>query len=265
MKELLAIEWMKIRRYRTFWVLVGLFLLLMPIWNFEVAYGLINLGGGKQGVNFLNTAYSFPDVWSNVGFWGSIFVLFLSILVIIITTNEYTYKTNRQNVIDGWSRLGFYHAKVLLVFIISAIATAYVFLLGFIFGIINSGSAANVFSEIQQVGYFFLLSVNYLGFALFLSIWIKRSGLAIGLFLLYSFIIENIAKSIINHWTDLPVGNLMPLQASDELLPFPIMQMAKTMIGNGPSISMNVYALATMLWCLVYYYCGKMILVKRDW
>jgi ABC-2 type transport system permease protein len=52
MKELLAIEWMKIRRYRTFWVLAGLFLLLLPIWNIEVAYGFINLGGGKNGVNF---------------------------------------------------------------------------------------------------------------------------------------------------------------------------------------------------------------------
>jgi ABC-2 type transport system permease protein len=191
--------------------------------------------------------------------------MFLSILMIILTTNEYTYKTNRQNVIDGWSRLSFYHAKVLLVFIISAIATAYMFLLGFIFGAINSGSVANVFSEIHQVGYFFLLSLNYLGFALFLSIWIKRSGLAIGLFLLYSFIIENIAKSIINHWVDLPLGNLMPLQTSDELLPFPLMQMAKTMMGNGATISMNVYAVVTVLWCLIYYYGGKMILVKRDW
>ena len=52
-------------------------------------------------------------------------------------------------------------------------------------------------------------------------------AIAIGLFLLYSMIIENIVKSILNHYMDKPFGNFMPLQCSDELLPFPMLQMAK--------------------------------------
>jgi ABC-2 type transport system permease protein len=200
-----------------------------------------------------------------MGFWASIFIMFISILIIILTTNEYAYRTNRQNIIDGWNRMQFYHAKVVLVIVLSFVATLYLFLLGMLFGWVNSGSLRDLFSEFQQVGYFFLLSLDYLGFAVFIAIWIKRSGLAIGLFLLYSMIIENILKGIINHYADKPVGNLLPLQASDELLPFPLLQMARAMLPMGATISMTTYAMVAIGWCAVYYFAGRMILNKTDW
>ena len=265
MMNLLAIEWLKIKRYRTFWVLIGLFIILLPLWNYEISNGSIRMGGGKNGINFLSTAYSFPQVWGNLGWWASIFILFISILVIIITTNEYGFRTNRQNIIDGWQRQQFYHAKVLLGIILAVVVTIYLFILGAIFGRLNSGSFIGMFNEFRQVAYFFLLSLDYIGLALFLSIWIKKSGLAIGLFLLYSMIIENILKGIINHYTDKPYGNLLPLQASDELLPFPLMQMAKSMLAQGPTIAMNTYALVAVGWCLVYYFAGRAILLRNDW
>ena len=266
MKALLGIEWLKIRRYSTFWVLAGLFLLLLPLWNYGVANGFLRVGGGaKNGINFLSTAYSFPKVWGNLGFWASVFIMFISILIIILTTNEYGFRTNRQNVIDGWKRIQFFHAKVLLVVALSIIVTAYLFMLGAIFGYFNSGSFFGLFSEIQQVGYFFVLSLNYLGFALFLAIWIRKSGLAIGLFLLYCLIIENLLKAMINHYVDTPWGNLLPLQASDELLPLPMMQMAQTMLGGAPSISNTTYLIVSVIWCMFYYFAGRMLLLRKDW
>jgi ABC-2 type transport system permease protein len=266
MKALLGIEWLKIKRYRTFWVLGGLFLLLLPLLNYEIANGFMKIGNsGKNGINILSSAYSFPQVWGNLGFWGSYFIIFLAILVIILTTNEYSFRTNRQNVIDGWSRLQFFHAKILLVVALSVIATLYLFLLGLLFGGITSGSLGSVFDEFCQVGYFFLLSLDYLGFALLIAIWIKRSGLAIGLFLLYSMMIETMAVKIINHYIDMPYGNLMPLQASDELLPFPLLQIAKGLIPMGGTLSMTTYVFTAMAWCAVYYLAGRIILMKRDW
>ena len=265
MNGLLGIEWLKIKRYRTFWVLAGLYFILLPLWNYEVANGFIKMGGGKNGINLLSSAYSFPQVWGNLGFWASIFITFISILIIILTTNEYGYRTNRQNVIDGWNRMQFFHAKVLLVISLSAIATLYLFILGLWFGRAHSGSFSNVTDELVQVGYFFLLSLDYLGFALLIAICIKRSGLAIGLFLLYSMIIENILKGIINHYSDKPIGNLLPLQASDELLPFPLLQMAKAIMPGGPTIAMNTYVIAAIAWCLIYYIIARVLLTKSDW
>jgi len=267
MKSLLGIEWLKIKKYRTFWVLAVLFLLLLPLWNYEIAEGVIKMGGGgkgTQGINFLSSAYHFPDVWGNVGFWGSIFIVFLSILVIILTTNEYTFRTNRQNVIDGWNKMDFYHSKILLILTFSIAATLYMFLMGALFGDIYSGSLRDIDMGIEQVGYFFLLSLNYMGFAFFIALWIRKSGLAIGLFMLYSLIIETALKHLINFKFDTSNGNLLPLQASDEMLPFPLMKMAQQMTGQS-SMPMSTYISVTIVWCLIYYFAGRLLLMRRDW
>lgn len=263
MRELLKIEWLKIKRYRTFWILIIFFAVLLPLFNYQILKGMINIGG-NSGLNILNQSYNFPNVWGNMGFWGSIFVLFLSILIIILTTNEYSFRTNRQNVIDGWTRLEFYHAKVCLAIIISLVATIYVFVMGVIFGFANSGSFDNMFSGLEKILYFFILSLNYTGFALLISVYIKRSGLAIGLFLLYCLIIENILKGVLNWKFDSKLGNYLPLQASDELLPFPMMQMAQSMFGATAPAYMPLL-ITSVFWCAVYYFIGRRILLKTDW
>lgn len=263
MTQLLAIEWLKIKRYRTFWILIGFFLLLLPLWNYQIAEGMIQMG--TKDLNILNKTYSFPDVWGNVGFWGSVFIFFLSILVIILTTNEYTFRTNRQNIIDGWNRLQFYHAKVLIVLVLSIVATLYVFITGMVLGFANGGSSTEMFTDTNKLFYFFILSVNYLGFALLVSILVKRSGLSIGLFLLYCLIVENILKSVINWKIDTKIGNLLPLQASDELLPFPLFQMVKQMIPHQTNLADSTYVLVSIGWCIVYYFAGRKVLLDSDW
>lgn len=260
--SLLAIEWLKIRRYRTFWVLILLFAFLLPFWNFQILNGIVRVGNGQ--INILNQAYGFPSVWSNFGWWGSIFVLFLAILIITLTCNEFSFRTHRQNVIDGWSRLSFFHAKAALVLALSAGITLFVFINGALFGIATSGSADGLFSNLNAIAYFFLLVLNYLGAALFIALWIRRSGLAISLYLLYALIIESIIAATFNYFTKSQWGNLLPLQSSDELLPFPLMRMASNMLGRPESLPDYVYVIATAVWIGVYYFAGRRLVLKRD-
>ncbi len=265
MIELLRIEWLKLKQYRTFRVLTGLYMLVLPLWNYGISAGIMKFGGGKKGVSFLTSAYTFPGVWGHLGFWASFFIMFLSFLMIILVTNEYTFRTNRQNVIDGWSRLQFFHGKVLLVLTISALATIYLFLLGLLFGWVNTRSLSGSMSELYKVGNFFILSVDYLGFGVFLAIWIRKSGLAIGLFLMYSLFLEHLCYGIINRFTVKPYGNLLPLQASDELLPLPWATMARALLPAETTLSMSTYVLGTMAWCLIYYLACRFMLMRRDW
>lgn len=264
MRTLLTTEWLKIKSYRTFWILIGFFLVLLPLWNYQVENGMIKFSGNTGGIDFLSRAYSFPQVWGNVSFWGSIFVLFLSILIIILTTNEYSFRTHRQNVIDGWSRLQFYHAKVGLVLLVSFLTTVYVFLVGLVMGVINSGSINEVFTQSYKLAYFFLLSVNYLGFALLISVMIRRSGLSIGLFLLYCLIIENTLKGILNWGNDMDLGDYLPLQASDELLPLPLFQLFNSIATPEKTPDM-VYVMVSICWCALYYFIGRRMLLRSDW
>ncbi|MDR3680685.1 MAG: hypothetical protein P4L41_12030 [Flavipsychrobacter sp.] len=264
MQKLLSIEWLKLKNYRTFWILIALYVVLLPMLNYEIANSLGSFT--FNGMSVFTKSYAFPDVWSNMGCLNSYFITFLAILVIIITTNEYSFKTNRQNIIDGWKRIDFLNAKVLLVVILSLLATVYFFILGSGFGLAYSGSANNLLSGYDKIFYFFLLSVNYLGFAMMIAMWIKRSGLAISLFLLYSIMIEGILQKILNWKLGSNYGDFLPLQSSDELLPFPMMKMAAHMMGANIQATVPQYfVIATILWCVVYYFICRSMLLRRDW
>ncbi len=259
MRALLAIEWLKIRRYRTFWIQAGLFLLLFLLWNWGAQDGILKFGGG-----LLNSSYSFPAVWGYVGFWGSIFVLFLCILTITLTCNEFTFKTHRQNVMDGWSRLDLFHGKVALVLAGSLLATFFEILTGILFGAVTGGF--NSFGEgWEKVLYLAVLNTNYMGLALLIALFIKRSGLAIGLFFLYTFILDNLLGAILNKATETQIGNFMPLQASDEMLPFPIMKTLGGFMGRSAQFSDTTYLFVSLAWIAIYYFVGRRLMLRRDY
>jgi hypothetical protein len=247
-------------------MLLGLYTVLLPFLNYEIANGTIRLGGGgKSGPNLLNTAYTFPEVWSNLGYWGSIFIIFPGILVIILVTNEFSYRTGRQNLIDGLTRAQNMHSKALLVLLLSVYTTIHMWLMGVVFGGHYSGSLEKLNEQLQPLASFFVLSINYMGFAMLLGFWVRRSGLAVGLYILYALILEYIIKSEINSYLETPWGNLMPLQSSDELLPIPIIMMTKRLMEQVNNISYQTFMVASLAWCSMYYITCRILLQRRDW
>lgn len=262
MKNLLAVEWLKLKKFTTFWLLTGFFALLLPLWNMGISKGVIKVGGGE--ISLVSQAYGFANVWQNIGFWTSIFVVFLSILVIIITTNEYQYRTNRQNVIDGWSRLDFYHAKWQVVLSLSVLTTVYVFFVGFWFGV-QYGSIGDFPGSFRHLFYIWLLALNYYAFSLVLSLFLKRSGIAIGMFFLYAMVVEAMVSKFINWALDTEVGYFLPLQCSDELLPFPILDALKAMAQLQSGVDPMWYVFASFGWIVAYYFIGRQKLLRSDW
>lgn len=263
MKELLSIEWLKLKRYRTFWVLTVLFLVLLPLINLSIIFGAFTFGG-SGGLNLITAEYSFPKVWDNMGHSASWLIQCLAILVIIITCNEFSYRTNRQNIIDGLSKMQFYHSKVYLVVVLSLLATLYTFFNATLFGICSSGSFSGFGSTLLQAGYFFICCLDYLGFGLFMGLWLRRSGLSIALFLVYAMFVEAVFSGIFNKVTGTSIGDFLFLQSADDLFPFPLIKQAKE-LQHIKVIPQHFYALAAAAWCTVYYFVGRAILTKRDW
>jgi hypothetical protein len=74
--------------------------------------------------------------------------------MIIFITNEYSYKTHRQNIIDGWSRNQFISVKIAVAFLLSLISTLMVIVTAMIFGF----QLDNPFSleKFEYVGYYFI-------------------------------------------------------------------------------------------------------------
>lgn len=218
----------------------------------------------SNSMNFTSESYSFPYVWNTMAYVYSWFVFFLCMFTIISISNEYTFKTQRQHIIDGMHRLDFLHAKVFLILAISLAATLFYTVLCLAFGFITGGTG--IFEQIHMIAYVFIFTLNYLSFAALLTLFIKRSGLSIIIFLAY-IMLEAGLGAFINMKFSTKIGNCMPLQCSDELLPLRSLDKLKNLVSQGSSASeipMYVYLILSIGFILLYYFLAKRKMVQSD-
>ncbi len=254
MLHLLKIEWLKIKGYKTFWVLTTLFLVSILGVNYFVYNIKQGISEGNKGPinSLLGSPFSFPNVWHTVTYLSSFLLFIPGLMIITSITNEYTYKTHRQNIIDGWSRQQFIHVKIALIIIITVLSTLFVFLTAIFYGSF-SGSTFS-FEKIEFIGYYFVQALSYCMLALLLSVLIKRSGLSIGLFFLYSFIIENFLGAVLNNTGGNKgingPGDYLPLNSTDNLIPFPFFK------GLVPGTQPSIYILFELsaVYLFLYYF-----------
>jgi len=191
MLQLIQIEWIKLRRYRSFWIMLALHIGSIVLIATSLDYFMTKIVRGeirRSGIPLPNLPITeFSDIWIHLT-WLSVFVrVFLGMLVITMITNEFTYKTARQNIIDGWDRKDFLWAKAAQILILSGLSTIFVFLTCTVLGTItNIDSLPYFFSNIHYLGFYFLQVSVYLSFCLLLGILIRRSGLAIVCLMGYS-------------------------------------------------------------------------------
>jgi len=255
MLHLLKIEWLKIKGYKTFWILATLFLVSIVGLNYFVFYIKqgITQGNNKMVNSVLGSPFDFPNVWHTVSYFSSFLLFIPGLMIITSMTNEYSFKTHRQNIIDGWSRHQFIQVKIAQIVIISMLATFFVFLTSIFYGLL-AGSTFS-FDKVQFMGYYFIQALSYCLFALLISVFIKRSGLSIGLFFLYCFIIENFLGAILNNMGGVKSisgpGDYLPLNTVDNLIPFPFFRNL-VQLGSLPSI--YVLLALSAVYLIVYYY-----------
>lgn len=231
MINLLKIEWLKIKNYTAFKV-IGIF--------FIVGIVLINLGThfiyGKVSANtpagdLIGAAfnpYSFTSTWQTTSYMSGFLLILPAMLILMLVTNEYTFRTNRQNVIDGWSRGEFIGVKLMMAFLFALVSTIVVFFTALSFAAFTKTSFS--FNSISHVGFFFLKAITYNMFAVLISVLVKKTGFAIGLFFIY-LVGENFISNILDFWSIKlrgdktmdpgSLGSYLPMNAADGLLTFP--------------------------------------------
>ena len=222
MLRTLQIEWMKVRNYRTFWILLAIVVVSIPSYNY-VVYDLIDTKLRINGHNILGNPFSFPDAWQTVSFNASMLLLIPAILIVTLTTNEFTYRTHRQNIIDGWSRNQFINVKLIEVFLLSVFATLVVFITAVWFGYaLKNPSATDIFSwhNMRYIAFYFVQMISYSLIAFLCGIFIRRAGLAMGIFFIY-MILEQFAVVLIREKYKITKANYFPEEVTDKLIPFP--------------------------------------------
>lgn len=245
----LRIELRKLLPYRTFWVILAVFALLL----FVILYGSSNvtINGQTAGAKF----YQFPGLWPKLTYIASYFNLLLGILLVIIVTDEYAFRTIRQQVIDGYTRADVIRAKYSVVLLLGIACAMYVFLLGLGFGIGFSEAldTGKILADAQFVLYYFVQAIGYMSLAMLFGFLIRKSGLGILAFLLYAKVVE----PIVHYQLPDAMDKFFPMKVLSSLTPMPGKEMFEMVTGASEALT-PLQALAPAivyisLFCLLSY------------
>ncbi|MCC9166176.1 ABC transporter permease subunit [Pontibacter harenae] len=211
--NLLRIEFRKILPYKTVWVILAIYVVLMVL-VLNASSG-ITINGRQLGAD----AFQLPGVWQRLSFLASFFNLLLGILIIVLVSDEYSFRTLRQQVIDGLSRVEIVLAKFYVILAVAAFSTIFLLLLGLYFSLLYSTdhSVDAFFSQIDHLSYYFVQAVAYMALAMLFAFLIKKSGLAIIAFIAYAKIVEPLVHLRIPDTVD----KYMPMKALGSLTPMP--------------------------------------------
>ncbi|MEQ9593026.1 MAG: ABC transporter permease subunit [Cyclobacteriaceae bacterium] len=266
MMHLLRIDLKKLLNYRTFWVVCGLYFFTLGMTTatgMEFLKWLVSMGaefGAEINISRI-PFYHFPDVFHNLVFISGFFKTILAFMVIISITNEFSYRTIRQNIIDGLSREQFIISKVLTNLLLSGASTIMVFLIALVTGMIYSPEIvlSDMFTDLEFFVGYFLEVFTYLSFALLLGMYIQRSGLTI-VILVLSPLIEFIIKANVDDYVPwlLPY---FPMESMSNLVPMPFPRYVFQEIQDYISLTS---VLLVFCWAAVFNYLAYRKLKRSD-
>ncbi|MEP6701031.1 MAG: ABC transporter permease [Bacteroidota bacterium] len=263
MMTLIRTEWLKMRKYNAFWWIIGLTALSYPGINyiFYMVYDNITSNpsqAGQLAKMALGNPFTFPEVWHTVAFFSSCFVFIPAVVVIMLVCNEYTFRTHRQNIIDGWSRSQFITSKLLDVLIISILITLLYAAVALVTGFANQERLIrDTWGQAKYIGLFGLQTFAQLSIAFLLGFLIRKAFLALGIFLFYYIVLENIIVGFFT-WKKSSVANYLPLEVSDRMIPKPAffgkldMDAYNKSIAAIPEHIILTLILTSIIWAICY-------------
>ncbi|MFT5821721.1 MAG: ABC-2 type transport system permease protein [Crocinitomix sp.] len=260
MIELLKIEFLKIKHYTVFKAFMIIFAVILPLVLFGIS--TIKFFGFPTQERILG----FPEIWGNITYIAGWVNLLPGILVVALVCNEVTFKTQKQNVIDGLSRLDVIMSKFYVVLALSLVITAYVVLLGFAFGLIFS-NGGSVFSGFENVLFFFLQTLGIFSLALLLAVIIRIAALSI---LAYMFVFLLLGVTL-GQFLGADLALWMPTNMLADLTPFPLydtvlrmQRMADNSAEVTPDINQWIRVLISSCYTFGFILLSFFIMKKRD-
>ncbi len=280
MLRLLTIEFHKLKYNRASKVLsiiyFGLLTSIALIAAIKFDIGPIKFHLAEMGI------FNFPYIWHFNTYMASIFKFFLLLVIVSMMANEYSYKTLKQNLIDGLSKKEFILSKFYTVLVFAAISTLFVFVVSLILGLAYSdyNEIGIITTDLEYLLAFFIKLVGFFSFGLFLGILVKRSAFAVGAMVVWS-IVEGFFKGYLYYNfkdatnTSESVSEVMrylPLEAMGNLIKEPFSRLgAVRSVANqiGEKFTKN-YAveftdiIIVSVWTCIFIYLSFRLLKKRD-
>ena len=230
-KSIFQTEWLKLKNYKAFWVLLSVTAISYPGINSIAYYAYMDsidekAQSGKLVKMLIGNPFSFPDTFHTTAYLSSFFTFIPAIVVIMLITNEYMFKTHRQNIIEGWKKNTFIWGKVFGVVLISLIAVLFYVVVATVLGSVATKNfeSAKIFLGSKYIMLFSLQVFCQLSIAFLLGLLIRKAFIAYGIYIFYTFILENILGGIFRlkskKWGH-DFGHYLPFEISDRLIPLP--------------------------------------------
>lgn len=277
MLRLLQIEFHKLRYNRaakilsiTYFALICFIALIVSI---EFNFGGVKFRVADQGI------FNFPFIWHFNTYMAAILKIFLAIVIVSMMSNEYSYRTLKQNLIDGLSKKEFVLSKFITVIGYALLSTVFVFLLSMVLGLSFSdyNELGIIFSDMEYLFAYFVKLVGFFAMCLFLGVLVKRSAFAIG-FLVIWWIVEKVIYLLLKFklfkGTDVAeqVSQFFPIEAMANLIKEPFtrlgaVQSAANTLGEELTKSYDVHLLdigIVLIWTALFVYWSYSILKRRD-
>lgn len=276
MWRLLQIEFIKLKNSRASKILIITYFVLLTsialIASIKFDIGEVKFHLVDQGI------FNFPYIWHLNTYLAAWFKIFLLLVIVSMTANEYSNRTLKQNLIDGLSKKEFILSKFYTVVVFALISTLFVFFISLTLGLIYSDfdEISIIFSDLEYLFAFFIKLVTFFSFGLFLGILIKRSAFAVGALAVW-FFIETVVFNLLN-WkfrgTDIAenIAQFFPVFSMYNLIeqPFSRLKAVKSVasqVGEEFNIDYAIhwYELAIpIIWTFIFIYFSYRLLEKRD-
>jgi ABC-2 type transport system permease protein len=264
MLTLLKIEWLKVKKYKAFWIIFAFLIILFPAVTIGFGNLIDSFTKDAQGVKqFFGNPFDFNTVFATSAYINNGLNIAWGMLLILMIGNEFQSRTIRQNVIDGQQRNDIITSKIILVTIFSVMSALLVMVSGLVAGLIYADNSFKFDANLFKVfGSFLFAAFMQMLFALLFGFFIKRPALSVILYLGYTVFIENILIVIMVAITKTIYPKLLFTQAADELTPFPLKTVKidgdMTMPAEAPWIACVIYA--GLILFFLYRYINRTIL-----
>lgn len=242
--------------------------------SIKVDIGAVKFYLAEQGI------FNFPYIWHFNTYMMAILKIFLAIVVIAMVGNEYSYKTLKQNLIDGLSKRDVLNSKFFTALTMVVGSTVFVSLVSLIVGLIYSDyrELSIILTDLEYLLAYAVKLIGFFSFCLFVAITIRNSIFSLGFVIIWS-VIEQIFRGILT-WqlsessviTVKEVIQFLPLQSMSNLIvePFSRFSILRSLAHQSGTTITKDYGvgllpiLIVLGWTCIFYLWSYKILKKRD-
>lgn len=215
-RVLLGNEWFKTRKRLAFWLTLGFFSFIRFMEHAEDVFS------DEEDV------FALPAAWSDIFSQDSVLLLiFACIALIMLVSSEFSWRTARQNVIDGLSKAQWFRGKAVLLLVLGLIFLVAHVGIPAALALVETDPAAAAGplvpgSVVAATGALLLAFLSIGGLALFLSLAIRSAGPAMAAWFFWVVFGEQLGAGLLGRFFEglQPILRHLPFSAAQQLMAF---------------------------------------------